>query len=76
MGDYYRTYPEITTEDEVRAALASDDDLDPGPGGSKRDSMDMLQNGFVVRDKNLVTARWPGDSHRWSLAIDELLTEQ
>jgi hypothetical protein len=38
--------------------------------------MDMLQNGFVVRDKNLVTARWPGDSHRWSLAIDELLTEQ
>jgi protease I len=76
MGDYYRTYPEITTEDEVRAALASDDDFDPGPGGSKRDSMDTLQNGFVVRDKNLVTARWPGDSHRWSLAIDELLTEQ
>jgi protease I len=76
MGDYYRTYPEITTEDEVRAALASDDDFDPGPGGSKRDSMDALQNGFVVRDKNLVTARWPGDSHRWSLAIDELLTEQ
>ena len=76
MGDYYRTYPEITTEGEVRAALASDEDFDPGPGGSKRDSMDALQNGFVVRDKNLVTARWPGDSHRWSLAIDELLTEQ
>ena len=76
MGDYYRTYPEITTEDEVRAVLASDDDFDPGPGGSKRDSMDALQNGFVVRDKNLVTARWPGDSHRWALAIDDLLTEQ
>jgi len=75
MGDYYRTYPEITTEDEVRAALASDEDFDPGPGGTKRDSMDALQHGFVVRDRNLVTARWPGDAHRWSLAIDRLLRE-
>lgn len=75
MGDYYRTYPEITTEDEVRAALASHAHFDPGPGGATRDSMDALQHGFVVRDKNLVTARWPGDAHRWSVAIDELLTE-
>ena len=76
MGDYYRTYPEITTEDEVRAALASDEDFDPGPGGIKRDSMDTLQHGFVVRDGNLVTARWPGDAHRWSVEIDEMLGEQ
>ena len=73
MGDYYRTYPEITTEDEVRAALASDKDFDPGPGGTERDSMDSLQHGFVVRDGNLVTARWPGDAHRWSVQIDRLL---
>ncbi len=73
MGDYYRTYPEITTEDEVRAALASDENFDAGPGGTKRDSMDALHRGFVVRDGNLVTARWPGDAHRWSVAIDELL---
>lgn len=73
MGDYYRTYPEITTEDEVRAALASDRDFDRGPGGTKRDSMDALQHGFVVRDRNLVTARWPGDAHRWSLEIKQLL---
>jgi protease I len=73
MGDYYRTYPGITTEDEVRAALAADEDFDPGPGGTKRDSMDALQHGFVVRDRNLVTARWPGDVHRWSVQIDELL---
>jgi protease I len=76
MGDYYRTYPEITTEDEVRGALASDDDFDPGPGGAKRDSIDALQHGFVVRDRNLVTARWPGDAHRWSMQIDGLLREQ
>ena len=73
MGDYYRTYPEITTEDEVRAALASSEDFDHGPGGAKRDSMDAPQHGFVVRDRNLVTARWPGDAHRWSIQIDELL---
>jgi len=29
-----------------------------------------------VRDRNLVTARWPGDAHRWSIQIDELLGER
>jgi protease I len=76
MGDYYRTYPGITTEDEVRAALASNEDFDAGPGGATRDSMEALEHGFTVRDRNLVTARWPGDAHRWSLAIDELLSER
>jgi putative intracellular protease/amidase len=76
MGDYYRTYPGITTEDEVRAALATDEDFDPGPRGTKRDSMDAMQHGFVVRDRNLVTARWPGDAHRWSVQIDGLLRER
>jgi putative intracellular protease/amidase len=76
MGDYYRTYPGITTEDEVRAALATDEDFDPGPRGTKRDSIDAMQHGFVVRDRNLVTARWPGDAHRWSVQIDGLLRER
>lgn len=76
MGDYYRTYPGITTEDEVRAALASDDDFDPGPGGTKRDSMDAIEHGFVVRDRNLVTARWPGDAHAWAVQLDGLLRER
>ncbi len=73
MGDYYRTYPEITTEDEVRRSLASDDDFDPGPGGTKRDSLDALEHGFTVRDGNLLTARWPGDAHRWSVEMDAIL---
>jgi len=73
MGDYYRTYPEITTEDEVRQSLASDDDFDAGPGGTTRDSIDALHHGFTVRDGNLLTARWPGDAHRWSVEIDEML---
>jgi protease I len=76
MGDYYRTYPGITTEDEVRAALAADEDFDSGPRGTKRDSMDAMEHGFVVRDRNLLTARWPGDAHRWSVEIDALLAHQ
>ncbi len=76
MGDYYRTYPEITTEDEVRHSLASDADFDAGPGGTKRDSIDALQHGFTVRDGNLLTARWPGDAHRWSVEVDEILREK
>jgi protease I len=73
MGDYYRTYPGITTEDEVRKSLASDADFDPGPGGTRRDSADSLGAGFIVRDGNLITARWPGDAHRFSVEIDKLL---
>lgn len=73
MGDYYRTYPEITTENEVRRSLASDADFDGGPGGIKRDSLDKLHIGFTVRDGNLLTARWPGDVHRWSVEMDEIL---
>ena len=69
MGDYYRTYPGITTEDEVRSVLATPDDFSTGSMGAKRDSLDALHTGFVVRDENLITARWPGDTHRWSLAI-------
>ena len=73
MGDYYRTYPEITTEDEVRRSLASAADFDAGPGGTKRDNLNNLQTGFTVRDGNLLTARWPGDVHRWSVEMDEML---
>jgi putative intracellular protease/amidase len=29
----------------------------------------------VVRDRNLITARWPGDARWWSMAIDELLRD-
>ncbi|MFT6396671.1 MAG: protease I [Bradymonadia bacterium] len=73
MGDYYRTYPGLTTEDEVRACLASDTDFDRGPGGTARDTIDATHRGFVVRDGNLLTARWPGDVHRWSVEFEGLL---
>ena len=73
MGDYYRTYPTITTEDEVRRGLAQQEDFDSGPPGTKRDNPRALDRGFTVRDGNLITARWPGDVHRWSVEFEALL---
>ena len=31
-----------------------------------RDAPQRLDRGFVVRDGNYVSARWPGDAHRYT----------
>jgi len=66
LGNYYRTYP-VTVEDEVRGALAAPEHFIRGPIISIiRDSPDNLAAGFTVRDGNYLSARWPGDSHRFA----------
>lgn len=65
MGDYYLTYP-ITVEDEVTAALASPSDFAQGPTPIFRDSATNLKPGFIVRDQNYISARWPGDAHKFA----------
>jgi protease I len=65
LGDYFRTY-RTTVEDEVRGALASHADFIRGPPSFLRDSPAHLQRGFTVRDGNYVSARWPGDAHRFA----------
>lgn len=65
LGNYYRTYP-TPVEDEVGAALASRDDFLRGPLGLTRDSPDDLAAGFTVRDGAYLSARWPGDAHRFA----------
>jgi hypothetical protein len=65
LGRYYRTYKQ-TVEAEVKTALASKSDFVRGPLIAKRDSAQNPQIGFVVRDGNLLTARWPGDCHRFA----------
>jgi protease I len=65
LGDYYRTYP-TTVEDEVRAALARRDDFLAGPLALTRDSPVALDAGFTVRDGTYLSARWPGDAHRFA----------
>jgi protease I len=63
LGDYYRTYPETTVEDEVRKAEPRE--FDRGPWSVTRDSPTNLEAGFTVRDGSYLSARWPGDAHRF-----------
>lgn len=72
LGDYYRTYP-VTVEDEVKAVLAAPDDFKAGGPLPIRDRKNLRQLGFVVRDRNYLSARWPGDCHRFSQELLQML---
>ena len=72
MKDYYRTYPQ-TLEAEVKANLENSDDFIKGPMPFYRDNPEQLKRGFIVRDKNYLSARWPGDAHRFANDYLELL---
>jgi protease I len=63
LGDYYRTYPQ-TVQQEVSSLLANPADFLVGPVSLRRDRPDRLDLGFVVRDGNYLSGRWPGDVHR------------
>jgi protease I len=75
LGDYYRTYP-VTVEDEVRAALAQGSDFIAGPLPIRRDSPERPGIGFTVRDGNYLSARWPGDAHRFGDEFATMLQER
>lgn len=64
-GDYYRTYPQ-TVQEEVTEALAAPGDFVPGPLPLRRDSPKNPAPGFALRDGNYLSARWPGDAHRFA----------
>ncbi len=72
LGNYFRTYP-TTVEDEVRAALSSPGDFIPGPFSIRRDSPDHPARGFTVRDGQYLSARWPGDAHRFAADFASML---
>jgi protease I len=72
LGNYYRTYPE-TVQDEVTAALAEATDFEAGPLALLRDSPSHLDRGFTVRDGNYLSARWPGDAHRFAVDYANML---
>lgn len=74
LGNYYRTYPQ-TVESEVKAALASPDDFDRGPLLPIRDTEQNHRHGFTVRDGNYLSARWPGDCHRFATEFTDLVQE-
>jgi protease I len=75
LKDYYLTYPEMTVEDEVRAALSDPDSFIKGPNPLFRDDFNHLGRGFFVRDRNYLSARWPGDAYNFSLEFAKMLQE-
>ena len=72
LGDYYRNYPQ-TVQDEVCEALASPADFVAGTPPLRRDTPTRLGAGYVHRDGNYLSARWPGDVHRFAHEFRELL---
>jgi protease I len=76
LKDYYLTYPEITVEDEVRSVLADDKNFLRGPSPIFRDDIDHLDRGFVAKDRNYLSARWPGDVYSISLDLIDMLERE
>jgi len=72
LGDYYRTYAQ-TVQDEVTGVLRSPRDFHAGPPALLRDSDRLRRVGFTVRDGNYLSARWPGDAHRFAHELAVML---
>ncbi|OUR99612.1 hypothetical protein A9Q84_00910 [Halobacteriovorax marinus] len=75
LGTYYKTYPETTVEEEVIENLESESDFIQGPMVLLRDSLKKLSRGFCVRDGNYLSARWPGDAHKFATEFNGMLNE-
>lgn len=75
----------MSVEQEVTRALARPADfldvprIDPDyrkkTSGMVRDTFDDERPAFVVRDRNYVSARWPGDAHTFARRFAAMLTE-
>lgn len=84
--DYYRTYTEKpgepsgywSVQSEVTRALACPEDFEEPhrfvqSSGMFRDSDKNVAPAFVIRDGNYVSARWPGDAHRFAREFAALI---
>jgi len=75
LNDYYLTYPGRPVEDEVKTFLADKKNFRKGPFPLLRDSAARLNRGFCVRDRNYLSARWPGDVYNLSFAFIKTIRE-
>jgi putative intracellular protease/amidase len=75
----------MSVQQEVTRALACAGDFQDVPAtdpdhrrktsGLQRDSIDDARPAFVVRDRNYVSARWPGDVHTFAKTFAGMLSE-
>ena len=73
----------MSVQQEVTRALARAEDFATCPrtirdyrrktSGLVRDTMDDATPAFVVRDRNYVSARWPGDVHTFAKTFAGML---
>ena len=75
LNDYYLTYPEISVEDEVRSVLSDSNNFLKGSTPLLRDNNEHLKRGFFVKDRNYLSARWPGDVYNFSFAFIKMVRE-
>src|SRR5665647_30448 len=59
--------------EDFRDVSKSDPDYRRKTSGLVRDSMDNATPAFVVRDRNYVSARWPGDAHTFAKTFAGML---
>ena len=75
LKDYYLTYPEIMVEDEVTSVLADSKQFLKGSFPVFKDHHKNLKRGFTVKDRNYLSARWPGDVYSFALEFIKMLKE-
>jgi protease I len=73
LKDYYLTYPEHTVQEEVTSVLSHKENFITGPKPLFRDRINNIERGFTVRDRNYLSARWPGDAYRFSSELLKML---
>ena len=73
LKDYYLTYPGLTVEDEVTSSLCDKKNFVHGPSPMLRDDDKHLKRGFALRDRNYISARWPGDVYKFTRDFIELI---
>lgn len=72
LRDRFRTYPK-TVQSEVEQAQGDKGLFEPGPLPVQKGDERRPDRGFVVRDGNLVSARWPGDAWSFATALRDAL---
>ncbi len=72
LPGHYRTYP-VSVEAEVRGRIGSAGRFERGPVFPRYATASSPQAGFVVRDGNYLSARWPGDAWTLAVRLNELL---
>ena len=75
----------MSVQQEVTRALARAEDFMDVPAtdpdyrrktsGLQRDTIDDVRPAFVVRDRNYISARWPGDAHTFAKTFAAMLRE-